>query len=159
MRESAGRFLGFTPLLHYDDAVAMIDWLVRVFGFVEKGRWLDEQGKIRTAELYVGSGELWLDGDPEWWKRKGHRPDEWLGVWVDDVDALFERIQAAGVSAAAPEDKYYAVRVLEVRDPEGYIWGFLQRARYFARTPAEIAQEGVARGAAGSQSISVPEPA
>ena len=44
-------FKGITPYLHYDNIVAMIEWLARVFGFTEKGRWLDAQGAVRNAEL------------------------------------------------------------------------------------------------------------
>jgi uncharacterized glyoxalase superfamily protein PhnB len=129
------QFTGITPYLHYDDVVTMIDWLTRVFGFTERGRWVDAQGKVRNAEICVGANEVWLDGDPDWWKHKGRRPEEWIGIWVDDVDAMFERVEAAGISADPPEDKFYAVRVLQVKDPEGYMWGFMQRGSYVARIP------------------------
>ena len=48
-------FRGITPYLHYDDVPRMIEWLTRVFGFSEKGRWLDAQGAVQNAELVVGS--------------------------------------------------------------------------------------------------------
>ena len=128
-------FAGITPYLHYDDAATMIEWLTRVFGFTEKGRWVDAQGTVRAAELYVGATEVWLDGDPEWWKQKGRRPEEFIGVWVDDVDAMFTRVKSAGIAAEAPESKFYAVRVFQVTDPEGYTWGFMQRGPYVARLP------------------------
>jgi uncharacterized glyoxalase superfamily protein PhnB len=67
-------FNGITPYLHYDNIVAMIEWLARVFGFTEKGRWLEARGAVRSAELAVGATELWLDGDSTWWKSKGRRP-------------------------------------------------------------------------------------
>jgi hypothetical protein len=44
----------------------MIDWLTRVFGFKERGRWLDGQGLLSNAEVFVGSTEVWLDGDPDY---------------------------------------------------------------------------------------------
>jgi uncharacterized glyoxalase superfamily protein PhnB len=136
MTDSTPRFLGITPYLHYDDVGAMIDWLVRVFGFTERGRWLDGQGVLRNAELYIGDMGVWLDGDPEYWKQRERRPEEWIGVWVDDVDAMYARVQAAGVVPDAPENKFYAVRTFQVTDPEGYIWGFLQRGPYVARFEA-----------------------
>jgi uncharacterized glyoxalase superfamily protein PhnB len=128
-------FNGITPYLHYDNIVAMIEWLARVFGFTEKGRWLDARGAVRNAELAVGSTELCLDGDSTWWKSKGRRPEEWTGVWVNDVDAMFERAKAAGIVADPPENKFYGVRVLQVKDPEGYTWGFMQRSACVARIP------------------------
>jgi uncharacterized glyoxalase superfamily protein PhnB len=129
------KFTGITPYLHYDNVVSMIDWLTRVFGFTEKCRWVDAQGEVRNAELSVGETEVWLDGDPEWSRSKGRRPEEWIGVWVDDVDAMYARVKSAGISVEPPEKKFYAVRVLQVKDPEGYTWGFLQRSPYIARIP------------------------
>jgi uncharacterized glyoxalase superfamily protein PhnB len=128
-------FAGITPYLHYDDIGAMIAWLTRVFGFTEKGRWLDAAGSITNAELCAGSSEIWLDGDPGWWKQRGRRPEEWIGVWVDDVDSMHARVKAAGLNPEPPQCKFYAVRVLQVTDPEGYTWGFLQRAPYIAHAP------------------------
>lgn len=121
------RFFGITPYLHYDDAVAMIAWFERVFGFRETGRHVNEAGRVTNAELKVGDTEIWIDGDPDWWAGKGRRPDQWLGVWVNDVAAIHARIIAAGVAVDPPDDKPYGVRVLAVKDPEGYVWGFLQR--------------------------------
>src|SRR5262245_33348357 len=130
-------FGGFTPYLHYDDIVSMIEWLTRVFGFTEKGRWTNDTGAVTNAEVCAGSAELWLDGDPGWWKERGRRPEEWIGVWVDDVDAMHARITSAGIQASPPEAKFYGVRVLQVADPEGYVWGFMQRAPYVARAPGQ----------------------
>jgi uncharacterized glyoxalase superfamily protein PhnB len=133
MESNPPRFLGITPYLHYDDAAAMISWLARVFGFTERGRWLDSQGVLRNAELFAGNMEIWIDGDPEYWKSKGRRPDDWIGVWVDDVDAMFARVKSNGIAHDPPENKFYGVRVFQVIDPEGYTWGFMQRIAYVAR--------------------------
>jgi uncharacterized glyoxalase superfamily protein PhnB len=127
------QFGGATPYLHYNDLAAMIDWLTGVFGFVERGRWLDAQGMVRNAELFAGDAEIWLDGDPAYWTQRGRRPEEWIGVWVGDVDAMFARVTGAGIAAQAPENKFYGVRVFDVTDPEGYTWGFMQRCAFVAR--------------------------
>jgi uncharacterized glyoxalase superfamily protein PhnB len=128
-------FSGITPYLHYDDIAAALEWLTRVFGFVEKGRWLDDSGRITNAELSVGSTELWIDGAPDWWKSRGRRPEDWIGVWVNDVEAMYDRVISAGVDSKRPETKFYGVRVLQVRDPQGYLWGFMERAPLVARAP------------------------
>ncbi|MEX2430856.1 MAG: VOC family protein [Dehalococcoidia bacterium] len=120
-------FHGLTPYLIYDDASAAMAWLTRVFGFVERKRWPGEDGVLRNVELTVGNIELWLDGDPEYWATRGQRPDSWIGVWVDDVDAMYARVRSAGVEAFPPEDRPWGVREFQVRDPEGYTWGFLKR--------------------------------
>ncbi len=136
MSEPVPAFAGVTPYLHYEDLPATIDWLTRVFGFVEKGRWQDGSGAATNAELLAGDSEIWLDGAPGWWARKGRRPEEWIGVWVSDVDAMYQRVVRSGVQAKPPEHKFYGVRVLQVTDPEGYTWGFMQRAPFTARAPA-----------------------
>jgi len=44
-------------------------------------------------------------------------PDQWIGVWVDDVDAMFARVKAAGVPVEQPENKFYGIRIFQVTDP------------------------------------------
>lgn len=135
MPDQSPVFSGVTPYLHYADLPAMIEWLTRVFGFVEKGRWQDETGATTNAELLAGSSEIWLDGTPDWWARRGRRPEEWIGVWVGDVDVLYQRVVRHGIDAKPPERKFYGVRILQVTDPEGYTWGFMQRSSFTARAP------------------------
>lgn len=138
MTDQTPAFTGVTPYLHYTDLPAMIEWLTRVFGFVEKGRWQDQSGAITNAELLAGGSEIWLDGAPDWWAKRGRRPEEWIGVWVSDVDAMHKRIVQFGIEAKPPEHKFYGVRILQITDPEGYTWGFMQRAPYIARAPGTV---------------------
>ncbi len=119
------QYQGIVPYLFYDDAEAAMQWYTRVFGFAEIGRWPDESGKIQNAEMRVGTTELWLDGS-------GRRDDKddrptWIGVWVEDVDAVYERVRKAGVECEAPVDRDFGVRMLNVADPMGYLWGFIRR--------------------------------
>jgi uncharacterized glyoxalase superfamily protein PhnB len=111
------------PYLFYDDIEAMLDWYARVFGFVERSRW-QEDGRIHNAEMLVGDTELWLDGATG---RDRAMPGQWVGVWVDDPDAMAERVAAQGVEIDSLEDKPYGVRMLTVKDPEGHSWGFMRR--------------------------------
>jgi uncharacterized glyoxalase superfamily protein PhnB len=133
-------FTGLVPYVRYEDAGAALDWLSRVFGFEERARHVDKDGLVQQAEMMVGDHELWLSGHgPGYWEKEGRRPDEFVGVWVDDVDAQYERVRAAGVDADPPEDRDYDVRTFNVRDPEGYLWGFMRRlgTGYVQRIPTE----------------------
>ena len=119
------QYSGVVPYLFYDDAEAAMAWYSRVFGFEETGRWTDNEGRVQNAEMRVGSTELWLDGS-------GRRKDDderpvWIGVWVDDVDAVYERVTAAGVSCEPPVDREFGVRMLNVPDGMGHLWGFIRR--------------------------------
>jgi uncharacterized glyoxalase superfamily protein PhnB len=135
-------FGGLLPQLRYEDAGAMLDWLSRVFGFEERARYVDRDGVVRQAEMRLGGHELWLAGHgPGYWEGQGREPDQWIGVWVDDVDAQYERVRAAGIEAPAPVDKDYDVRSFNVRDPEGYHWGFLRRIGT-GYTPSRSIEEG-----------------
>lgn len=120
------QFSGFTPYVYYKDAGAMADWLVRSFGFVETSRHADEHGVVHNVEMTVGSVLLWLDGNPGRSVNKDG-PPVWIGVWVDDVDAMYAHTQATGAASGPPEDKPYGVRMLTVTDPEGVAWGFIKR--------------------------------
>jgi uncharacterized glyoxalase superfamily protein PhnB len=120
-------YKGIVPYLFYDDAEAAIDWYTRVFGFVEINRWCDKDGKIHNAEMRVGDTELWIDGGGRHLLRREDNKPVWIGVWVDDVDAMYEQVKAAGVSVDPPVDRNFGVRILTVADPAGYQWGFMCR--------------------------------
>ena len=119
-------FRGITPYIFCRDAAAMLRWYSETFGFEEKSRWLDERGRVHNAEMCVGHTELWLDGTgAERSRTDGSQPAQYIGVWVDDVDAMHERVRASGVDAEPPEDKPYGVRTFGVTDPEGHRWFFM----------------------------------
>lgn len=120
---------GIVPYLFYEDAGAMVEWYARVFGFVELSRFEDAHGKVTNAEMLVGETELWLDGDgPAYWEKNGRGPSPWIGVWVDDLDALCARVRSAGVEIADPVLREFGVRMSgEVVDPGGYHWSFMER--------------------------------
>lgn len=120
-------FLGITPYLYYDDLAAAIGWLERVFGFKCRSTYADEHGGLTNAELLVGEQELWLDGYPGYWAERGGGPDQWIGIWVDSADRMYERVVEAGVDCGRPGDRPHQVRELQVRDPQGFVWGFLER--------------------------------
>ncbi len=119
---------GFVPYLFYDDAQAALDWYTRVFGFEEVGRWLGADGRVQNAEMRVGNTELWLDGGGKLLIRTdGESKTIWIGVWVDDVEAVFRAVTAAGAEADPPVIRDFGVEMLNVDDPFGYSWGFMRR--------------------------------
>jgi PhnB protein len=120
---------GLVPYLFYDDAGLMADWYGKVFGFEELSRYTEQSGRVTNAEMRVGDTELWMDGNGSaYWERTGAKPGGWIGVWVDDPDAVYERIKSCGVGLDPPEDKPYGVRMTgNVTDPAGYQWGFMAR--------------------------------
>ncbi|MCD0504048.1 VOC family protein [Bordetella petrii] len=117
------------PTLRCQDAESMVAWLIDVFGFTEHVVYR-HAGEIQHAELSLGSSILMLGqhrddaygklvGSPE-----GRRTDS-LYVAVDDPDALYDKVKAAGARIEAePADTSYGSREFSCRDPEQNLWTF-----------------------------------
>lgn len=119
-------YIGVVPYLYCKDAAALAAWLENTFGFEVLRSFPDEQGKVRNVELRVGSCEVWLDCKPE--ARAALRGvSDWVGVYVDDVASVAQRAKAAGASCGEPMDRPWGVREIQISDPEGYCWGFMER--------------------------------
>jgi hypothetical protein len=55
------------PYVFCADAGAISTWCQQVLGFVERGRWSDDDGAVSNVELTLGAAEVWLDGPvPDW---------------------------------------------------------------------------------------------
>lgn len=118
-------YQGIVPYLFFDDAEQALTWYSDRFGFVETGRWLNEDGKVQNAEMRVGNTEIWLDGSGQL-KKTDDRPI-WIGIWVEDVDVIYEQLLKRGLECDAPVTREFGVRMLNVDDGMGYLWGFIKR--------------------------------
>jgi uncharacterized glyoxalase superfamily protein PhnB len=120
------QFTGVTPYLFYEDANTMLDWLAKTLGFVERSRFVDANGVVQQAEMFIGDQQLWFSGHgPGYWSARGHRPHQLTLIWVDDVDAHHAHAVAAGATAEPPQNQTWGVRNYQLTDPEGYMWGFM----------------------------------
>ena len=141
MTGSSAKYRGVILNVSYEDGNAAIDWLTRVLGVRERSRYVDKDGNVMQAELFLGDHPLWIDGHgPGYWEQKGRRPDQYLLVLVDDVDAHYERARVAGAEIArTPADQDYGMRTYVVTDPEGWSWCFMQDlgTPYRQRIPTE----------------------
>jgi uncharacterized glyoxalase superfamily protein PhnB len=126
-----------TPYLLYEDVAAAIDWLSTAFGFTERLRFTDSEGQVTHAELIVGDSEVMLGhpGPDYAGPRSSGTVHAFVHVYVDDVDAVFDRAKSAGAEVlSVPEDKPYGDRSFDVADPEGHRWSF---AQFLRDVPAE----------------------
>ena len=48
------------PMLAYEDGVAALEWLARAFGFRERTRSTDANGRLTHGEMDAGSGVIML---------------------------------------------------------------------------------------------------
>jgi PhnB protein len=115
------------PYIFYRDIPAALDWLARAFGFVEVMRTGTPRGGMH--------GEMTLDGR-KIMMGQGLREKRMLSaaetpaatqgvfIYLDDVDAHYERARAAGAEIEkAPEDLPYG-RSYTARDLDGHPWFF-----------------------------------
>ena len=129
------------PMLAYEDGPAAMDWLSRAFGFRERRRWLDDQGRLSHGELEVGGDGLVMLAMPttRYESPRHHREHcaeaaAWSevpyvidGVLVEvaDVDAHFERARDAGSRILSePADQEGGFRHYRAEDLEGHRWMF-----------------------------------
>jgi PhnB protein len=124
-----------TPYLLYEDGAAAMDFLTRAFGFEEVLRSHSPEGRMWHGELRLGDGHVYLGepgGDFRSPKRLGGATVA-VHVYVDDVDAHYERAQAAGAEVKGePVDRPYGDRAYQVVDPEGHSWFFATLVREVA---------------------------
>jgi uncharacterized glyoxalase superfamily protein PhnB len=117
------------PILRYTDARAAIHWLCSTFGFVELFSVPESGQAVRHAQLRLGTNVIMVGSV---------RPDEGMAsprelgaatqalcVYVDDLDAHFERARSAGAEIMSPpKDTDFGAREYHVRDLEGHPWTF-----------------------------------
>jgi PhnB protein len=130
------------PMLTYEDAGAMADWLCEAFGFRESGeRFHDEEGRVNHAEVSYGDGEVMLGyAGPDYRGPRRHAEEceqarRWLDnpfavdgvlVHIEDLDAHLAQARAAGAEILrGPEDQPFG-RLYTAADPEGHRWMFVQ---------------------------------
>lgn len=130
------------PMLAHEDGMAAMDWLCRAFGFVERTRIADAEGRLAHGELDVGGGLVMLASPtPDYEGPRRHREHcerarKWSSVpWiidgvlvhVHDLDAHFERARAAGATILTGIEEGPPGRRYRAEDLEGHRWFFIER--------------------------------
>jgi uncharacterized glyoxalase superfamily protein PhnB len=123
------------PYLLYKDCEAALDWLARAFGFEEVLRYTGEEGYVNHAEMKLGDAVIFMGNPGAGYRNPKDEGHETVGlyVYVDDVDAHFQRAKAAGAEIRdEPVDQEYGERRYAARDPEGHLWFFAKAVRKMA---------------------------
>ena len=96
------------PLLRYRDARGAIRWLCAAFGFVEVFSVPDDGQVVRHAQLRFGTNVIMLgslrDDDGMTSPKELGLSTQALCVYVDDVDAHFERARSVGAEIQSPPE-------------------------------------------------------
>jgi len=147
-------FEGATPYLSIKGAADAIEFYKKAFGATETMRMAGPDGRIGHAEIKIGKANIMLaDEHPE----IGFLSPRTLGgspvtihIYVEDVDALAARAEAAGAKLKRPvADQFYGDRTGQFEDPFGHVWHFATHKEDVSR---EEMQKRAAAYAAGGQS-------
>ncbi len=133
---------GVIPMLSYEDVARAADWIEQAFGFHETGRWADADGRVTHLNMELDGGMVMLGyPSPDYqsprhhaevcdvarvWSRTPYVVDGVL-VYVDDIEAHFERARAFATVLSPLEDNPEAgQRNYRAEDLEGHRWMFAQ---------------------------------
>jgi PhnB protein len=115
-------FRTVTPYLTVPDVFEEIEFVTRVFGAVGKVYGLGSAGGYHS-EYSIGGSMVMIGGGGEGSKWRGTPAPASLHLYVEDVDAVYQRAMAAGArSLSAPVDQPYGDREAGVEDPGGNQW-------------------------------------
>jgi len=129
-------FHSVTPDIVVAGASDAIKWYGDAFGAEEIGRMPmpGDDGRIMHAMIRIGDSIIMMmDEMPEFGKKSprslGGSPVT-IHLYVDDVDAVFERAVAAGAEVAMPvEDMFWGDRYGRLVDPFGHSWSIATHVR------------------------------
>jgi PhnB protein len=137
-----------TSYLIVKDVAKAIDFATRAFGAVERFRMLGLDGRtVRHAEVQIGNSIVMLgaEGGPSSAKSPlalGGTASS-LYVYVDDVDAAFEKATKAGARALQPvKDMFWGDRYGKILDASGHEWGLATHVEDL--TPEQLEERGKA---------------
>lgn len=115
------------PHVAYRDVAAAIAWLNKTFGFVEHYRYGDP---ANGAQMHLGDAWIMLrqarpgSGRPA---QLGYATQS-LTVFVEDVEAHFERTKSAGAKIVEDLHQTYGELQYGVEDLDGHHWLFSRHA-------------------------------
>lgn len=149
-----------TPYLVCAGAADAMAWYQRAFGAVDCGRLEGPDGKLMHGMVRIGDSALMLSDENEEWgavgpRKLGNTPVT-IHLYVEDVDAAFERAVKEGATAKMPPaDMFWGDRFCNIIDPFGHSWSIATHIREVSPEEMQAAakmgcpeasnQEGVAQ--------------
>ena len=123
-----------TPHLVCAGAADAIEFYKKAFNAVEGGRLPGPNGKIMHAQIRIGDSAVMLVDEFADWGCFGPKALKGspvtIHLYVENVDAAFERAVAAGAKAKMPvADMFWGDRYGIVEDPFGHNWSIATHMR------------------------------
>lgn len=104
------------PMIHVPEVRATAEWYAGI-GFT-LGETFEDDGEMSWAELAFGATRLMLSGGGR--PSTAERREVDLYVYVDDVEAVFERLAGRADVVEPLSDTFYGHRIFIIRDPNGF---------------------------------------
>ena len=115
-------FRTITPYLVVSDVHAEAEFLKQTFGVTGQIYGLGSQGGFH-AEYNIGGSMIMVGGGGEGSQWKGNSLPTYIHLYVEDVDAVYERaLEAGATNVSAPAARTYGDRECGFRDPGGNQW-------------------------------------
>jgi predicted enzyme related to lactoylglutathione lyase len=117
------------PHVQYQNLADAIQWLASAFGFSEHFRYGDP---LSGAQLFLGAAVIMVkQADPsESSPRRLGFGTQSLTIFMDDVDAQFQRAKSAGAKILEdPHETVYGEYQFAAEDLDGHHWLFSRHAR------------------------------
>ncbi len=115
-------FRTITPYLVVPDVHAEAEFLRQTFGVTGQIHGLGSQGGFH-AEYDIGGSMIMVGGGGEGSQWKGTPLPTYIHLYVEDVDAIYEKaVQAGATNLSAPGSRPYGDRECGFRDPGGNQW-------------------------------------
>lgn len=128
-----------TPYLTVAEAEASLVFYQKAFGFEPGMTMPDQTGKVMHAEMSYQGKPVMMFGPEGAWGGTSKTPANsgteipvGFYVYTDDVDGLAEQAASAGCDQLSPpEDMFWGDRIVNLRDPDGFVWTFATRVGEF----------------------------
>lgn len=120
------------PYLYYRDAGAAVEFIADVLGFEVEQAFRDpESNRVLHATIRTGSGLIFVGPGMDEFGTCGIVDADWVTsmtyVYVDDVDAHYARVTAAGVTLREDLHEHFGGnKQYTISDPFGHRWTFAQ---------------------------------
>ena len=120
------------PRLVCRDPAAAIDFCVRTFGAIERGRRPGPDGTVAHAMMTIGPSMLMIEAEWPTLTSRAPQPDGSspvvIYVYVPDVDETVERAIANGAQVLVPlQNQFWGDRIAWIMDPSGHVWTVASR--------------------------------
>lgn len=117
----------FAPQLYIKSGITDISFYEIAFGAIILQKWLNDDGSIHVAELIIDGALFHLHEEKisagEFSPEQINGTTVLIGLFVPDVDAVMEKVRAAGGIIISPAQSYdYGYRQGEIKDPFGHVW-------------------------------------